>query len=143
MNLKTILSTRDYRCDALYTVCLWPFSHATVPIPLEELLGKLMYPVFTLYLGRKSCPLTLPLQPQLIKAQNISEAFSKALFKDKEILRYLPKSTKATLYWEGEEDSGLPSLHTITRRDLPLSRTRWQFINRTEHYSTYDLSQEE
>ena len=37
------------------------------PYPLIDLKQHLENPVFNLYLGRKSCPLALPLQPQVVQ----------------------------------------------------------------------------
>ena len=52
--LNTILSSRDYRCDAVYTICLW--AYASPPYPIATIKSHLDNPAFVLYLGRKSCP---------------------------------------------------------------------------------------
>jgi CRISPR system Cascade subunit CasD len=129
---KTILSSRDYRCDAVYSVCLWSRT-ASPPYPLTVLKQHLENPVFGLYLGRKSCPLALPLQPQVIPAESISGALSSAHFKDAPFIARLESDSDVRIFWEGDMDAGFPSVHTVQRRDDPLSRKRWQFGNRTEH----------
>jgi CRISPR system Cascade subunit CasD len=61
-DLNTILSRREYRQDVYYAIALWARSQA--PHTLRELRQALLEPRFVLYLGRKSCPLGLPLQPR-------------------------------------------------------------------------------
>lgn len=139
-HLKTILSTRDYRCDALYSVCLWCRTDK-VPYPLETLAHKLKEPEFMLYLGRKSCPMALPMQPKIISGSSPEDVFIKAKFEDG-MLRGLPRDDNPRLYWEGD-DQGMQVEHTITRRDEPLSRKRWQFADRTEHYKIMQKSRGE
>ena len=134
-NLGTILSSRDYRCDAVYTVCLWPTT-ASLPQSLPQLAAALANPVFTLYLGRKSCPMALPLQAQVVEASNLREAFRNARFHDAQFLEGLSRPGSVEVYWEGDEASGFQTVHTIERRDAFTSRRRWQFTVRTEKYAT-------
>ncbi|MHC1629495.1 MAG: type I-E CRISPR-associated protein Cas5/CasD, partial [Methanoculleaceae archaeon] len=54
--LQTIVSTRDYLCDMVSTVCIWPRVRRPPHSP-DEIAAALREPVFELYLGRKSCPL--------------------------------------------------------------------------------------
>lgn len=77
--VETILSSRDYREDGLWIVAIWlkskaDNSHCEYKVDLEQLRQALKYPTFTLYLGRKSCPLSLPLSPQIITANHIKAA---------------------------------------------------------------------
>ena len=132
-DLNTVLSSRDYRCDALYTVCLWSRT-ASPPYSLATLKEHLEKPAFNLYLGRKSCPLSLPLEAQVVPADTISGAFSSAHFKNMPFLNRLELAKDVRVFWEGD-DAGFDSVHTVQRRDDPLSRRRWQFGNRTEHYA--------
>jgi CRISPR system Cascade subunit CasD len=141
-DLGTILSSRDYRCDSLYTACLWIVGDSS-PYSLAQLEAALAKPAFTLYLGRKSCPLALPLQPQVVQASNLREAFHSARFEDTIFLNSLPGSETVNVYWEGAETNGYTAVHTIERRDSPLSRRRWQFAVRSEHYATESASREQ
>ncbi len=129
--LDTILSTRDYRCDALYTVCLW--QHDSAPFSLLQLKQALQFPKLTLYLGRKSCPLALPVQAQICPANTLKEAFTQAKFYDCE-LKALPRTQLISFYWDETESAGMLPLKTVPRYDIPLSRTRWQFAARDEYY---------
>jgi len=56
---ETIQTWREYLCDAEFTVVVWCTENAS--IALEELADKSRKPVFTPYLGRRSCPLSKPL----------------------------------------------------------------------------------
>lgn len=132
--LGTILSSREYRCDAfaLVSVCATDTSRWT----LNELFEALLTPKFHLYLGRKSCPLALPLKPVLdsyhgfchaLDAYTHTESFSNreryVLSLDKAPARY---------YWEGDAGDIEPQ-QTLIRHDQPLSRSRWQFVQRSEN----------
>jgi CRISPR system Cascade subunit CasD len=62
--LNTVLSRRDYRSGAWHLAAVWP--RATAPRwPLADLAQAMRRPVFVPYLGRKSCPLGLPLAPHI------------------------------------------------------------------------------
>jgi CRISPR system Cascade subunit CasD len=130
-DLKTILSTRDYYCDALYTVCLWNRVDE-VPYSLETLAQKMKEPVFVLYLGRKSCPLAMPVDAKVVNSANIKDIFK---IREDALLGDLKFDESMRLYWEGASDAGVPAMHTITRRDDPLNRRRWQFTDRKEHFA--------
>ncbi|MFN4207948.1 MAG: type I-E CRISPR-associated protein Cas5/CasD [Agrobacterium albertimagni] len=59
----TIVTFREYLMDVQFTVAV-AFIHPTIaPAALVEALQQ---PALTLYLGRKSCPPSLPLNPKLI-----------------------------------------------------------------------------
>ncbi|MFQ5433142.1 MAG: type I-E CRISPR-associated protein Cas5/CasD [Nitrospinota bacterium] len=133
----TILSSRDYYCDALYTVCLWVRDKTARPFSLGDFEQALKTPGFVLYLGRKACPPSLQLEPQIKPAQNIKAAFDAAEFHD-EFLNGLKMLKTKRYYWDSHPDAGLEPMQTFTRRDLPTSRRRWQFADRHEHYSGGD-----
>ena len=93
--LETILSSRDYREDGLWMVAIWlkPQSEQKneqnarnhdYEFDLPALQQALERPKFTLYLGRKSCPLAMPLTPRIITATSIKQAL------DTSITRLLP-----------------------------------------------------
>ncbi|MBF0172196.1 MAG: type I-E CRISPR-associated protein Cas5/CasD [Magnetococcales bacterium] len=138
--LKTMLTTREYRCDAWYSVAI--MARPCAPYPLQHLAQSLDFPRFPLYLGRKSCPLALPLRPQVLRAENLAAAFQTVQFLDDDFLaqQKITKSwliktwnNKPFLYWtDDEEDDSLEPLMSIIRRDHPLHRQRWQFAERVE-----------
>jgi CRISPR system Cascade subunit CasD len=129
-DLNTILSSRDYRCDAVYTVAINLSDSA--PHTVQELITALQKPVFALYLGRKSCPLSLPLQPQIINRATLREAFASASFGDDLAGIIAPNATQ--VYWEDDTASGLDRQQVIIRRDKLRSRKRWQFAERRESF---------
>jgi len=107
-----------------------------LPQSLPQLAAALAKPAYTLYVGRKSCPLALPLQAQVVEASDIREAFRNARFHDARFLEGLTRPGSVEVYWDGDEPSGFKTVHTIERRDAPTSRRRWQFAVRTERYAT-------
>ncbi|MDE0704374.1 MAG: type I-E CRISPR-associated protein Cas5/CasD [Rhodospirillaceae bacterium] len=69
---NTVVTVRDYRCDVLIGVALWGDGRWT----LEDLAAGLRRPRFPLYLGRKSCPLANPLNPDIVTAESPVEALA-------------------------------------------------------------------
>jgi CRISPR system Cascade subunit CasD len=141
-DLNTILSRRDYRVDALYTIVLWARPGALHS--LTELAAGLHEPVFVLYLGRKSCPPALPLAAQVVTADNILAAMENAALPlPDDFSRHLvPPNTHPALYWDEDGDIGsLQVEHTFTRRDAVYSRRRWQFQSRSEHHAALPIQE--
>jgi CRISPR system Cascade subunit CasD len=140
--LSTILSRRDYRCDALYDVAAW-HEGGEVAFPLTRLAGALERPVFTLYLGRKSCPLALPLSPRVVEAENVLAALHGApaaavavpgAWRETLLAAHLPGSTLG-IFWEGDPGLGAETAQSRTvRRDDPVSSVRRVFRTRTEDF---------
>lgn len=101
--LETILSSRDYREDGLWVVAIWlkpedeknarhhdyDYDYKFDLLTLQQALER---PKFTLYLGRKSCPLAMPLTPCIIIATNIKQAL------DTPINSLLPHQDEASDY---------------------------------------------
>ncbi len=148
--LGTILSSREYRCDAFALVAIRALESA--PYSLVEIKNYLLQPKFHLYLGRKSCPFAAPLDPQLIKQADYYDALKAYQHKpmlptytegngepSKRDTDWLGKPKDRHYYWEGQPDDFSVSLdlshrQTRTRHDQPTSRKRWQFATRQEHY---------
>ena len=65
-----LITWRDYRSDCAFGVALWGGEGP------EEIRKALSRPHFTLYLGRKSCPLSAPMAPKVIKAANPVESLA-------------------------------------------------------------------
>ncbi|MGD9818927.1 MAG: type I-E CRISPR-associated protein Cas5/CasD [Desulfomonilaceae bacterium] len=125
---QATLSQREYFVDSVYRVFAWLNSNSDVQM-LRVLLKALKQPRFPLYLGRKSCPPSLPLAPQILQAETLKKAIEKARFPDEIALNRLSKDTHG-IYWEEYPESGLDSTQVIIRRDSPLSRHPWQFADR-------------
>ncbi|MBL7174950.1 MAG: type I-E CRISPR-associated protein Cas5/CasD [Desulfobacteraceae bacterium] len=149
--LGTILSSREYRTDALALVAVRALPDT--PYDLQTIKEHLEKPRFHIYLGRKSCPLAAPMDPQIKKdKQNYYEAFkayehnpmmpmdkaSEGMLSLRDAY-WLGQSDDRHYYWEGEvsdfsDTLDLSWMQTRIRHDQPLSRKRWQFSPRQEHY---------
>jgi len=133
-----IQSRRTYLCDAVYTVCLSEDENnkvnwQTLEInALENIMPFLMSPRFVLYLGRKSCPLGLPLEPQMNQAENCRTAFQTANFKLEDVLKTILSTTTIRQCYSQELTEN--SKMKVMRRDQPVNRAAWQFSERDEYY---------
>ncbi|AEH61397.1 CRISPR-associated protein Cas5 family [Methanosalsum zhilinae DSM 4017] len=136
-NLNTIISTRDYYSDCLYTIILSSKSEEP-PYPFSMLIDKLNNPSFNLYLGRKSCPLSLPLDPKVVSASNMKEALLITDFRDRIFIPELNSSQNCRFYWE-DPDENIDSDQVISKYDEILSRKRWQFSRRNEYYAMVNM----
>lgn len=140
--LGTILSSREYRLDALALVAVKALPKA--PYDLQTIKKHLEKPRFHLYLGRKSCPLAAPLNPQISEDKNnYYEAFKayehKPMLPTNHDAYWLRQADDRHYYWDGEASDfsdtlDLSRMQTRIRHDQPLSRKRWQFSPRQEHY---------
>lgn len=152
--LGTVLSSREYRSDADAVVALRPLNSARYS--LADIASALMKPKFHLYLGRKSCTLSAPLNPVIIHADSFHKALEE--YEVKPLLphepewasdsRWLPQDPLVRFYWEGElaeffaTDSvtKTATVQRLSRYDMPLSRKRWQFAPRQEFLWTTERS---
>ncbi|MDE0680179.1 MAG: type I-E CRISPR-associated protein Cas5/CasD [Gammaproteobacteria bacterium] len=133
-NLNTVLSTREWRTDACFTAILWRRDGQS--IDLDCIASALKQPRFVLYLGRKSAPLGLPLNPQLIEADTFVDAFARRIATDEEQWIWSQTTSggvaSGMIACDGDA-SGAPAEGQIqTRRDSILNRSRWQFSDRIE-----------
>lgn len=112
--VNTTLTQRDYRAGVLYSVAVWGLDMA----PFRDALQQ---PVFTLYLGRKSCPLSAPPAPKLVQADDPAAALAAAQMPD---FRTTPP-VQAIF-----SDIPLPGSRVERRNDVPLDRQLWHFTSR-------------
>ncbi|RVU35682.1 type I-E CRISPR-associated protein Cas5/CasD [Rheinheimera riviphila] len=142
--LNTVLSTRDYRSDGLWVVAIWLTGQTNVS--LAGLADALLKPRFTLYLGRKSCPLAAPLKPQLVETETLKQALDSefpcllnSAEQDRSWLRF---SKQHSYYWQGPKDlisAGALVTQSVQLWDEPGDRLKWQFSARTEHQLTVSM----
>lgn len=140
--LGTILSRREYRCDGLWIVAVW--SRMGCIVDLQQLLDALRHPRFNLYAGRKSCPLGLPLYPQLVDSPGLRAAFSQAVFPPVPAARkkggtqqdLIGTSAHRRIYWEGDAGDLKPE-EVVERYDSRVSGERRQFRPRMENVATW------
>ena len=145
-NIETILSQRDYRTDALYQISIWSTDDGG-PFTLGELQQALQQPQFNLYLGRKSCPVSLPLHPVILPSMTLKQAFNDyPSDKAKVWMDSLASTNLISYFWEPGnlkvDELGMKASMTYPRRDLVSSRKRWQFSNRDEYYYAEGIGRE-
>ena len=105
-----IVSQREYLCDAKFTIILDFYDNAIYGLDiLKKALDK---PIFTPFLGRRSCPLHRPLFEKVISAESLEGA--------------LKKLPTGTIYSEDKNIQGIP----MEIRDVPLKSHVRRFANR-------------
>ena len=126
-----LLTERDYVTDALFFAAM--ALDAEAPFTLADCLAALFAPRFMLYLGRKSCPLALPLSPGI---RPDCEDAAEALRQQEAAHR-----TRGAAVWPVRHDdhgrtiSGDPEFlrpgnrahRREQRRNRPGSRATWQY----------------
>jgi CRISPR system Cascade subunit CasD len=142
--LETILSRRDYRTDALHTAALAAKDGARWT--LDAIDRALKMPIFTLYLGRKSCPLALPLAPRLVTAIDAAGAFTTYDVTASDVERTLLEGRRSdgamSIAFDPEiAPEAVASARRELRRDALLHRGRWQFGLREEVIFTMERGQ--
>lgn len=143
-DLNTILSSRDYRQDAAALVAVQVVASA--PYSLMQLAEALKKPKFVLYLGRKSCPIAVPMHPCILNADNINIALSEYLQQLSALwLQTLPYSQALNhlgvqkIAWGddfGADDLAAVGVQrdlSVIRKDQVITRQGWQFADRREH----------
>jgi CRISPR system Cascade subunit CasD len=139
--LNTVLSRRDYRVGAWHLGALWPRGDARWS--LDAIADAMHSPTYFPCLGRRSCPLGLPLAPKIVEAADPSEALL-ARHRDgpeaqlqlrgrrwRDVIADQPGELLVTV--DAADAAGDPRLRRVERRrDQPLSRKRWQFDLRDE-----------
>ena len=107
-----VVSRREYLCDASFTVAMKLMDNAT--FDSQKIVTFLQKPVFTPFLGRRSCPLSVPPFHSVVPAKSLIEALSKV------------DPCRGTIYSEEDENDN----HFIVR-DVPLCKGKRQFATRT------------
>ena len=96
-------------------------------------------PALLPYLGRKACPLALPMDPTIITAASLKTAFDNYPDCIAQLATLSsqpwPQTAHINYYWEGNDAELMPEM-SYPRRDRLLSRKRWQFATRIEHQAT-------
>jgi len=113
---EAIVSRREYLCDAEFTLALAFLEHAGYD--LERVKQAIQKPVYTPFLGRRSCPIQRPLYEAVVNAENAQDALSKI------------EPYHGTLYSEIELDDGTPMM----TRDHPLFATKVRQFNNRKIY---------
>ncbi len=132
--LNTVLSSREWRADTYFTVALWARQGCLVD--LDGMARAMRHPQFALYVGRKSAPLGLPLNPAIVEADTFLHALDGRVPSELEssILRRIQSSDSRLRVVASDLDApGIPeNFRRERRRDAVSSRSRWQFHDRDE-----------
>ena len=137
-NLGTILTRREYHADSFFSLALWPRGD-DARWTLDNLADALRKPVYVPFVGRKACVMMLPMDPRIIEADNVFEAFARrdaliaanpriADFLHRHHLDARPHSVALDADAQGEHGPA----RIEKRRDALLDRGRWQFGLREE-----------
>lgn len=156
--LNTIVSRRDYRSDACFAIALWP---ADDTVDMQNLAAAIKQPTFGFYLGRRSCPLGLPLSFHLIAASDPLAAFAQALAEDQNAdpqsqqrrrwlqqIAYtlrIPKAVMRAQAGEVYSDVQLqaPAKRIQSRRDQRIAHPQRRFVARNEYVYQLNAPEEE
>jgi CRISPR system Cascade subunit CasD len=110
---ETIQTWREYLCDASFTVAVWTVG--STELTLDQLAAVVKCPIFTPYLGRRSCPLTRPLYVTQLRAGSAKNALDQQL------------PSTGVIYSEAAESSGDGRFRV---RDEPIISLPRQFAAR-------------
>lgn len=121
---NTTITLRDYRAGGLYGVAVWGGD----PAPLAAALNA---PRFTLYLGRKSCPLSAPPAAKVVEADSVEGALA---------LVQLPPWRRAMTARLLLADAGPDDSHIEERHDRAVDRALWHFAPRRVGYRAVEIT---
>lgn len=116
-NKNPVISRREYLCDASFTIALQVKTDGE--FTTDDISEAVQLPVYTLFLGRRSCPISRPLYEDRVKATTFTQA----------LMRTPPG--RGIIYSDVDEASD----GQIELRDVPLSRHR-QFTTRRVYIHT-------
>lgn len=127
--LETAITRRDYRTDAVWQAA-YRLSSEPGYFSLAELSAAFVEPLFALYIGRRSCPPSHPLNPRIISTEDVREAFTAHAAAMDCLKGYQP----SLFSLESPEDAlSVNAVSQHLRRDNPRDRSiRWTFSERRE-----------
>ena len=110
---EAVITRREYRQDVSYTVVTYQLTDSP-SVSLDQIRKALEKPRFPLYLGRRSCPLAEPPNPEFVQNAPVSELLG-----------------SERLAFDGRLDPGdCQPHHAIDRNDLLVGKR--QFASRRE-----------
>jgi len=107
----TIQTWREYLYDSEFTVALW--NHTNAVLHIDQIESAVKQPLFTPYLGRRSCPISRPLFEARLQSPDILTAFNEI------------QPIGGTLYSEEKIGDRMKRV-----RDVPLIQQPRQFAGR-------------
>lgn len=125
---ETIVTKRDYHTDCAFGVAVWGAAD------LNRWVDRLNEPVFVPCLGRKSCPLSAPMSPQIVCEDDPLSALAKV-----RLPCFIEVDPSRPVLVASDVDTS--DVHADgpvrieTRWDHPLDRTLWHFAKRQAYIS--------
>lgn len=120
------ITYREYYMDCAYGAAVWGMKD------LSSWAESLQYPIFVPYLGRKSCPLSAPMAPQIVSAENLKQAIF--AIKMPHFIEVDP-SRPILVASDVQPDND----HRVeVRWDNPLDRSSWHFGQRQVYISNFE-----
>lgn len=107
-----VVSRREYLCDTSFTVAL-KLTDTTV-FSVQKIIDHLQKPVYTPFLGRRSCPLSVPPFHSSVQAESLIKALEAV------------EPFRGTIYSEEDEND-----NSFVMRDVPLCNDKRRFATRT------------
>jgi CRISPR system Cascade subunit CasD len=125
---EALLSQREYCVCAHYTIAVLVKDEN---VSLDEIVQAQSFPMWNPVLGRFCCLCSSHLDPQVIEADTVMQAFSKAVFPP---FPKVPTKKHKSLYWEQGIDlhMGVQAECVVKRRDDP---DRNYFLVRDEYHA--------
>lgn len=132
---NTMLVNKRYICNGFFTVLMVPTRDSE--FSLDRIKDALERPYFVPYLGRKSCPLSFPMNPTVEEYVHLREIipqvylrpFRNEVFPESRLLKDVRKLRIYSTYDIGGYDGHIES---VMNDDLP-DRGTWQFRERIEY----------
>ena len=118
--VNTTITLRDYRSDVAVAIAVWANE---APWPLTRIAESLRTPKYVLYAGRKSCPLSAPLAPDIVRAADPLQAVRAVPVPD-----WLPSPVRGSVTSD-PFGGGNPDRIELGPVD-PLDRNQWHFSQR-------------
>ena len=129
LKTNTTITLRDYRAGVLYGVAIWGGALG----PLEQALRT---PNFTLYLGRKSCPLSAPPAPKLVQADSPEAALGELVLP---LWQQSDRQNRPVAARQLMTDAEPDDAHVEDRHDMPRDRALWHFAPRRVAFRAVEI----
>ncbi len=128
--VRTKLTERHYLLSHVSVVGLW--SRGATGVPLAQVAEALRHPVYPLFLGRRCCPLAVPVHPVVTAAADIPAAF--AAYRPPALPAGFGRITPGRRLFTDTDAplDGLTPQRVHERRDGLPARDRWTFSIRQE-----------
>jgi CRISPR system Cascade subunit CasD len=129
---NTTITLRDYRAGGLYGVAVWGGD-------LAPMAAAVNAPQFTLYLGRKSCPLSAPPAAHVVQADAPETALTMVQLPP---WRLVDQNNKERLQVARLllADAGPDDSHTEERHDRAVDRALWHFAPRRVGFRAVEIT---